>query len=480
MASLGRRPGAAPLTTADIPNDSITGAKIVDDAIDSEHYAAGSVDAAHVAADVATQAELDTVSTVASAALPKAGGTMTGNIVLGDDTSIGIADDAERIEFDGDGDISLLGCLVGIGETAPDAVMEIKNSTQNQYCLHLSSSENLHTGYSDGLCISSVSGQASNALYIESGIASGGAPESGDVRMVVTGGGKVGIGTATPLYPLHLYHNDTSVDGSLTIEQDSTGDASTRYMLSGVISWAVGIDNSDSDKFKIGPNAELATSNSLTIDPSNGYVGIGTTAPSNHLTVQSATGSAWIATRRGTTGSSSGIIFKDSGAEADGTWAVYMTGGEEFYISDWTASPDAVRLSIATNGNFSGSGSSDISDERLKENIEPITDALDTIKKLTGRTYTWKSEMYMGDDTRYGLVAQEVEPIVPDLVNNSSGIRKIKKSDGSITMDDIGDDVEYSKSIHMSGVIPILIEAVKELSAKNDALEARVLALENA
>ena len=66
MASLGRSPGAAPLTSADIPDDSITGAKIVDDAIDSEHYAAGSIDAAHVAADVATQAELDAIASVPS------------------------------------------------------------------------------------------------------------------------------------------------------------------------------------------------------------------------------------------------------------------------------------------------------------------------------------------------------------------------------------------------------------------------------
>jgi len=41
----------------------------------------GAVTAAKVAADVATQAELDTVSTVASAALPKAGGTMTGTVI---------------------------------------------------------------------------------------------------------------------------------------------------------------------------------------------------------------------------------------------------------------------------------------------------------------------------------------------------------------------------------------------------------------
>ena len=44
--------------------------------------------------------------------------TMGANILMADDTSIGIADDAERIEFDGAGDISFLGCNVGIGTSA--------------------------------------------------------------------------------------------------------------------------------------------------------------------------------------------------------------------------------------------------------------------------------------------------------------------------------------------------------------------------
>jgi len=57
MATLGRSPGAAPLTSADIPDNSITSAKIV----------AGTVAASDVAADVATQAELDTVSTTVTA-----------------------------------------------------------------------------------------------------------------------------------------------------------------------------------------------------------------------------------------------------------------------------------------------------------------------------------------------------------------------------------------------------------------------------
>ncbi len=54
--------------------------------------------------------------------------SMTGNILMTDDTSIGIADDAERIEFDGAGDISFLGCNVGIGTTTPETEFEVSKS----------------------------------------------------------------------------------------------------------------------------------------------------------------------------------------------------------------------------------------------------------------------------------------------------------------------------------------------------------------
>ena len=81
----------------------------------------GTVDAGTVAADVATQAEID-------AKLNLAGGTMTGNIVMADDTSIGISDSAERIEFDGAGDINILGAKLGIGTTSPEGLLSLEHS----------------------------------------------------------------------------------------------------------------------------------------------------------------------------------------------------------------------------------------------------------------------------------------------------------------------------------------------------------------
>jgi hypothetical protein len=106
------------VTNAKMGADAITGAEIADDAINSEHYVDGSIDTAHignnqvtaakVAADVATQAELDTVSTVASAALPKAGGAMTGHITGGDNIYLKLGA-GEDLQLHHDGSNSYIG-----------------------------------------------------------------------------------------------------------------------------------------------------------------------------------------------------------------------------------------------------------------------------------------------------------------------------------------------------------------------------------
>ena len=117
------------------------------------------------------------------------------------------------------------------------------------------------------------------------------------------------------------------------------------------------------------------------------------------------------------------------------------------------------RLQIENNGTLVGSATNDISDGELKKNIKNITNGIDTIKQLQGRTFEWKVSASMPDGVKYGLIAQELEEVLPHLVYDKTGIRQ--KADGS-----------WYKSIAMSGVIPVLIEAVKELSAKVEALES--------
>ncbi|CAI3279996.1 tail fiber domain-containing protein [Enterococcus cecorum] len=87
------------------------------------------------------------------------------------------------------------------------------------------------------------------------------------------------------------------------------------------------------------------------------------------------------------------------------------------------------------------------SDQRLKSNIQsPTQDALATINQLKVRQFDWKSDNVHED---FGLVAQEVEEILPNAVFKVGGYYQIKDS----------------------GLIPVLIGAVQKLSNKVNILE---------
>ena len=131
------------------------------------------------------------------------------------------------------------------------------------------------------------------------------------------------------------------------------------------------------------------------------------------------------------------------------------------------------RFKIDTSGNFHGSSSNNISDQRLKKDIVTITDPLTKIKGLTGRTFKWKEDSTKFDDkTKYGFIAQEVETSIPELVDSEHGIVFFDKDDKVIYDEDAA--VSRSKSVNETGVIPITVEALKVLISKVEILEAKV------
>ena len=91
------------------------------------------------------------------------------------------------------------------------------------------------------------------------------------------------------------------------------------------------------------------------------------------------------------------------------------------------------------------------SDKKLKENIKPISLALDKVTKLQGVTFDWKeSDSMLNIKEDIGFIAQDVQKVVPELVR--------KNSNGLLSM-------------RHQGVIPMLVEAIKELEARVKELE---------
>lgn len=93
------------------------------------------------------------------------------------------------------------------------------------------------------------------------------------------------------------------------------------------------------------------------------------------------------------------------------------------------------------------------SDERLKDNIKPIENALEKVSKIRGVEFDWndKQETYTGHDT--GVIAQEVKEVLPEVVT--------EREDGMLA-------VRYEK------MIGLLVESIKDLSTELSDLKKQL------
>jgi len=169
----------------------------------------------------------------------------------------------------------------------------------------------------------------------------------------------------------------------------------------------------------------------------------------------------------------------------DGTYGVYLNwygGNRGTYFGNGSGTQKG---RIDGSGNLSLSGNYPGSDLRLKENIQNIGGALDTIKSLSGKTFTWKKEAGLDDWKHYGFIAQEVQKVVPDLVKDI-GCHYFDKDDKLVNEIDPTESDEDRKNkgltqsltVNNEGVTPILVEAMKELITKIETLESKVATLE--
>ena len=169
------------------------------------------------------------------------------------------------------------------------------------------------------------------------------------------------------------------------------------------------------------------------------------------------------------------ILLKDGGTE----FGRFKIATSDFVIKsainnkdillkgvDGGATITALQLDMSEGGNaqflknISGSqieASGDViafgsSDERLKDNIKPITEPLWKVSQIGGYTFDWndKQDTYEGHDV--GVIAQEIEEVLPEVVmTRGSGYKAVK----------------YEK------IVPLLIESIKELKQEVDDIKQK-------
>lgn len=190
--------------------------------------------------------------------------------------------------------------------------------------------------------------------------------------------------------------------------------------------------------FQVGNGMNGARSNAITI-LRNGNTGIGALEPAYRLDLAgrmrirsggAATSSAGIWLNKNDNSGLLGFV----GANGTSDIGVYSTA------SDWSFLVNTTNGNAWVKGVVTANGVTLTSDERFKKDIVPLGDAMPILEKLNGYQYHWKDETWDAS-LQTGLLAQEVEKVMPELVKT----------------DDKG-----MKSVNYMGLIPYFLEATKE------------------
>jgi len=133
---------------------------------------------------------------------------------------------------------------------------------------------------------------------------------------------------------------------------------------------------------------------------------------------------------------------------ADGIYWESYGGGWQMTGSTWLRSYN--NKGVLTGGTMQAGNFNTTSDIKLKENVVTLENSLDKIKAMRGVSFDWKDS---GKST-IGLIAQEVEQVLPELVEHNEE-----------------DDV---KTVSYANIVAVLIEAIKEQQVQIDALKEKL------
>ena len=259
------------------------------------------------------------------------------------------------------------------------------------------------------------------------------APDFGGTALEITGGVEINNGLSYPV----VISDNFIVSGSTILGTDSNDTIS--------ISGSLQSNQKVILTTQFGGNA-LEITGGVVIDNGPSYP----VSIKNDLEV---TGSLTATTLIGSISATNGVVSGSSQVTLSSTTGGGTSADVQFGSLGIGMAASGVSGEIKATGDIIAFASSD---NRLKENIKPIENALDKVSKISGNTYDWKTgfeeiHSHTGEDV--GVIAQEIEAVLPQLVTTREHGYKA---------------VQYEK------LTALLIEAIKEQQTQIHSLTLEI------
>jgi hypothetical protein len=355
---------------------------------------------------------------------------------------------ADSIMFDN-------GAGVGIGTTNPTAKLDVMTSSGT--AISGFSSDNTSAGVSGFGAGSGVVGSSTAGFGLQAFSQSG-------ISVYATSTSGIGVYAQTNGSSDAIQGVSTSGDGVQGLSTSSSGvqgvsSSGPGIQASSGSGTALVVASSSGDIFRGTGGGQLRF-----LVQNDGDVGIGTASPSAKLhvvgdsapvVVRGVTTNGYAVRGESTGGfgvygmSESGVGVVGVNTSGIGVQAISTTGDLLRGVGG-----GVLRFRVDNDGDVFAKSYNTISDARLKTNLQPLTDVLEKLQQVRGVSYERTDVNQSPARREIGVIAQEVEAIFPELVA-------------------IVNDEGY-KAVAYERLTAVLIEAVKELKAENEALRAEL------
>ena len=270
------------------------------------------------------------------------------------------------------------------------------------------------------------------------------------VRLAISPAGNVGIGTTSPSAKLDVTGNIRSfisniggLGGNISLLNDfgnNGGHTLINMQNAGTICWIKATINGPNSNS--GADLSFATPSTDT----NGSERMRITSGGELLIGKTSTGLT-----------TNGVVIYNTNPNSGQIFSSIPNSANSYHI--WDTTNGAFRFYVSGGGTIFATNTtiSSLSDERLKENIQDLDIGLDAIMALRPRKYDWKKESGNSSKNVRGFIAQEVESIFPDLIDEWRNDNK----DGNATT---------YKSLRQD-FIPILVKAIQEQQSQIEELK---------